>query len=275
MADLVLHGKTALDACVAAVARDAGATAVFCDIDGTISPIVADPYAAAVPEEFRAALAALAPRLGLLAFVTGREVSDGPRIIPIAGATYVGTHGMEVLSPDGTRTADPDAVPYTDAVQQIVRRAEALDRGALGIITEDKHFVLSIHYRLARDEAATRAIIERELLAPARDLGLSIATGHFLYEVRPPVSASKGTATAALLAAGDYRTAIFFGDDLTDCTGFAALRAWAEEAPARLACSIAALTDETPQLVKDESDVWVAATPGVLDALRRLVAATD
>lgn len=286
MTRLILYGEDALERCLSAVARDAAATAFFCDIDGTISPIVADPYAAVVPDEFRAALVKLAPRLGLLAFVTGRDVCQGRDLVRVPGATYVGTHGLETLTPNGAAHADPAAEPYVDDVQAMVCRAEALDAKRLGLVLENKRTVLAVHYRLAPDEQATRAVLESEIVTPARELGLLISTGHFLVEVRPPVVATKGTATLALLAGGDYRTALFLGDDLTDCTGFAALREWAKAgdaqaspaagaptAPARLSCAIAAITDETPQKVVDESDVRVAATPGVYAVLTRLVAA--
>jgi trehalose 6-phosphate phosphatase len=294
MARLILHGEQALDKCVSAVAGDPAATALFCDIDGTISPIVADPYAAVVPEEFRAALAQLAPRLGLLAFVTGRDVCQGRDMVGIHKATYVGTHGLETVLADGAARTDPAAEIYVDDVQSMVRRAEALDAARLGLVLENKRTVLAVHYRRAADARATRAILEEQIVAPARALGLIISTGHFLVEVRPPVVASKGTATSALLAGGDFRTALFLGDDLTDCTGFAAVREWAaadggssrrtEDAPARrvddtlapparLACAIAAITDETPQEVAHASDVRVAATPGVYEVLTRLVAA--
>ena len=286
MTRLILYGEDALERCLSAVARDAAATAFFCDIDGTISPIVADPYAAVVPDEFRAALVKLAPRLGLLAFVTGRDVCQGRDLVRVPGATYVGTHGLEMLTPNGAAHADPAAEPYVDDVQAMVCRAEALDAKRLGLVLENKRTVLAVHYRLAPDEQATRAVLESEIVTPARELGLLISTGHFLVEVRPPVVATKGTATLALLAGGDYRTALFLGDDLTDCTGFAALREWAKAggalaspaggapaAPARLSCAIAAITDETPQKVVEESDVRVAATPGVYAVLTRLVAA--
>jgi trehalose 6-phosphate phosphatase len=293
---LILYGEQALKTCVNAVASDPATTALFCDIDGTISPIVADPYAAVVPDEFRAALAKLAPRLGLLAFVTGRDVCRGRDMVGIQKATYVGTHGLETLLPDGAARTDPAAEPYVDDVQVIVRRAEALDAERLGLVLENKRTVLAVHYRRAQNARATRAAIEAEIIAPARALGLLISTGHFLVEVRPPVVATKGTASSALLAGGAYRTALFFGDDLTDCTGFAAVHDWAtardasspragdtparradaaRAAPARLACAIAAITDETPPAVVDASDVRVAATPGVYEVLTQLAAAVS
>ena len=293
---LILRGAGSLAAALQAVADEPGAGALLCDIDGTISPIVADPYDAVVPAAFRAALEALAPRLGLLAFITGRDVRQAAAMVGVAEATYVGLHGFDLLAPDGTVVRDPAAAGYVDRVQKMARRVSGLDAETLGLVIENKGPMLDLHYRQAPDPAATLAILEAEILGPARALGLAVATGHFLVELRPPEPVDKGTAVRRLLQAGGrgetaLRSAVFLGDDLTDCTGFAAIHAWAAEAapagpgdartvaapaetPAkRLALAVAALTDETPRQVRDEADVWVDATPGVLVVLAGLLEA--
>ena len=104
---LILRGADALADTLRVVARAPRATALFCDIDGTVSPIVSDPYAAVVPEPFRAALAALAPRLGLLAFVTGRDVRQAAAMVGLEGATYVGLHGFDLHGSRRRRHARP------------------------------------------------------------------------------------------------------------------------------------------------------------------------
>ena len=100
---------------------------------------------------------------------------------------------------------------------------------------EDKRTVLAIHYRLAEDPAATRHQILARVIEPARERGLAIATGHFAFEVRPPLPFTKGTAVRRLLAAGDYFAAMGCGDDLTDITAFAAIREWGERDARRAA----------------------------------------
>ncbi len=282
MSELILKGAAAFDELVDAVARAPHATALFCDVDGTIAPIVADPYAAAVPPHVRAVLAALAPRLGLLAFVTGRDLTLSRAMVAVDGAAYVGTHGLEVMEPDGETRGTATAEPYVDAVHEFAVRAEALAAIWPGVVTEDKRTIVSVHYRNTADPAATRAAIENEIAAPAREAGLAIATGHFVVEVRPPLAISKGTAATGLLEARELATAIFCGDDLTDVTGFDAVHEWAARGvslPAALTgrrggYAVAALTAETPPAVKESSDIQVAATPGVYEVLARLLAAT-
>jgi trehalose 6-phosphate phosphatase len=209
-----------------------------------------------------------------VAFVTGRAVADGRRMVGIDGATYAGTHGLEVMDVDGAVRVEPQAERYVDAVQQVAALAAAELEGAVaGVVLENKRTVLAIHYRLAPDPDGARHEIVSRVVDPARARGLAISTGHFLYEVRPPVPVTKGTATRRLLADGDFVTAVFCGDDLTDVTGFEAIHRWAARDARRQACAVAAVTKETPRPVTDESDVRVAATAGMHEVLRRLLGA--
>ena len=271
---LITKGESAFAACLAAYAAAPRAGALLCDIDGTISPIVAYPGDAAVSQPFREVLAALTERLGLVAFVTGRTLEDGRRMIPLEGAAYVGTHGLESTAPDGRILTEPLAERYIAAVQEVAAAAARdLDCDALGVVLENKRTVLAVHYRLAADAARTRHEILTRVVEPARSRGLAVSTGHFLFEVRPPLPFTKGTATRRLLAGGDYLAGLFCGDDLTDVTGFKTLRDWAARDARRAACAVAAVTAETPRPVIEEADVLVRATPGVYEALKRLLAA--
>jgi trehalose 6-phosphate phosphatase len=271
---LIIEGGAQLAAAVAGFARAPRAGALFCDIDGTISPIVARPGDAEVPAQFRDVLAGLVQRLGLVAFVTGRALEDGRRMIALDGAAYVGTHGLEVLGADGTVLTEPQAERYVKQVQEVAdAAARDLDCEALGVVLENKRTMLAIHYRLAADAAATRHELLQHVVEPARRQGLAISTGHFLFEVRPPLPFTKGTATRRLLGGGDYLAALFCGDDLTDATGFDTVHKWGEQDARRGACTLAAVTEETPRPVLEGADVLVRATPGVLEALKRLLAA--
>ena len=271
---LITKGETEFAACLAGFAAAPRVAALFCDIDGTISPIVERPGAAAVSQPFREVLAALTERLVLVAFVTGRTLEDGRRMIPVDGAAYVGTHGLESTAPDGQVLTEPMAERYIAAVQEVAAAAARdLDCDTLGVVLENKRTVLAVHYRLAADAALTRHEILARVVEPARRRGLAISTGHFVFEVRPPLPFTKGTATRSLLAGRDYRVGLFCGDDLTDVTGFKTLHDWAARDARRAACALAAVTAETPRPVIEEADVLVRATPGVYEALTRLLVA--
>jgi trehalose 6-phosphate phosphatase len=270
----IVSGSEALDAFVLAAAEAPTAAALFCDIDGTISPIAPTPAEAYVPEPFREVLAALVRRLGLVTFATGRTLDDGRRMIPLEGAAYIGTHGLETMATDGSISVEPQAERYAATIREVAEAAARdLDCEALGVVLEDKRTVLAVHYRLAEDAAATRHAILTRVIEPARERGLAIATGHFAFEVRPPLSFTKGAAIRRLLAAGDYFTAMGCGDDLTDVTAFAAIRDWGERDARRRAVAVAAVTDETPRPVLEAADVLVRATPGVHEVLSRLAKA--
>ncbi len=267
----IVSGTEALDAFVRAAAEAPHAVALLCDIDGTISPIAPTPAEAHVPAPFRELLAGLVRRLGLVAFVTGRAIEDGRRMIRLDGAAYIGTHGLETMAADGTITVEPQAERYAATIHEVAEAAARdLDCEALGVVIEDKRTVLAVHYRLAEDTAATRHEILTRVIEPARERGLAIATGHFAFEVRPPLPFTKGTAVRRLLAAGDYLTAMGCGDDLTDITAFAAIRDWGERDARRVTLAVAAVTDETPRTVMEAADVLVHATPGVHEVLSRL-----
>lgn len=270
----VISGAAALDAFVAHAAAAPATTALICDIDGTISPIAPRPSDAVVPEESRALLAALVGRIGLVVFATGRALDDGRRMIPLSGAAYVGTHGLETMGPDGSVSAEPQADRYAAAIREVAEQAARdLDCDRLGVVLEDKRTVLAVHYRLAADAAAARHEILTRVVEPARERGLAIATGHFAFEVRPPLPFTKGTAVRRLLDAGDYLGAMACGDDLTDVTAFAAIHDWGERDARRRACAVAAVTDETPRPVLEAADVQVRATRGMRAVLARLAEA--
>jgi trehalose-phosphatase len=271
----IISGSEALDAFVAAAADAPAATALVCDIDGTISPIAPRPGDARVPGQFREVLAVLVKRLGLVVFATGRGLEDGRRMIPLQGAAYVGTHGLETMAPDGSVSTEPQAERYAASIHAVAEQATRdLDCERLGVVLEDKRTVLAIHYRLAVDPAATRHEILTRVVGPARERGLAVATGHFAFEVRPPLPFSKGSAIRRLLDSGDFLCAMGCGDDLTDVTAFTAIREWGGRDARRHACAVAAVTDETPRTVLEAADVQVRATPGVLEALARLAEAT-
>src|SRR3954468_1486427 len=98
-----VSGAPGVDARVAEVLAplraDPGASAVLCDIDGTLAPIVSDPEDARVPEETRTVLRGLAGRYGLVACVTGRPALEARRMVGIEEVTYSGNHGLELLAP--------------------------------------------------------------------------------------------------------------------------------------------------------------------------------
>jgi len=225
-------------------------SAVILDVDGTLAPIVPRPEDAAVPAETRAELERIADRYRLLAFVSGRMGDDARRMVGVAGAEYVGVHGLE-LSPEAERWRQP-------------LRELASTEWPWGEV-EDKRLTVSFHYRNADDQHAALAQAE-EIAGRARELRLVPRFGRKVLEVRPPVEADKGTAVLQLVRDAGVSRALFAGDDTTDLDAFRGLR----EAGLELAVCVAVASAEGPPELVEQADLVVASPEHLLGLLRQL-----
>ena len=72
---------------------DPDGAAIFCDIDGTLAPIVARPEQAHVREEISLLLGRLGRRYRCVACVSGRPVSEARRLVGVGSIAYAGAHG--------------------------------------------------------------------------------------------------------------------------------------------------------------------------------------
>lgn len=217
---------------------------VFTDIDGTLSPIVPDPTAAAVPAATRDTLRALAQRIAVVA-LTGRSVADARRIVGLDTLVYSGNHGAEWWE-DGVARTEPSAAAYAPRVREI---AEAVERGIAipGIYLEQKGASLSVHYRNATEPSGARSAILDFLESHAG--GMAIREGKMVVEVRPPVPLSKGEAVRSFIERKGLASALVLGDDLTDVEAFAVLREMREAGEVRGLCVAVATADAPAELL--------------------------
>jgi trehalose 6-phosphate phosphatase len=248
------------------------ATAVVCDIDGTLAPIVARPEDAAVPARGREVLRRLAKRFALVACLSGRRAAVAREIVGIQELVYIGNHGLEVLEP-GAAAAHPD--PRLERAPERVRAfAEAAltdELRALGVRLEDKDAIWALHYRGAPDEDAAHAALEG-VAREARSAGLVPHWGRLVLEIRPPVAADKGTAITALVERAGLSQALFGGDDTTDLDAFRALRALRESGRLETALCVGIRSPEGPAAIVAEADVIAEGTEGFVELLERLAA---
>jgi trehalose 6-phosphate phosphatase len=233
---------------LAPLARAPGRSALVLDVDGTLAPIAPRPELATVPPETRKELARLAGRYLLVACVSGRAGEDARRLVGVAGIDFVGNHGLEL---------DPRA---DELAAEIARFREAV-----GLPVEDKTLSLTYHYREAEDESAARAALGH-VAARAEAEGLDARWGRKVLEIRPRVSADKGTAVRALLERSGARLGLYAGDDTTDLDGFAGLAGAGLEHAVRVAVA----SDEGPRDLRDAADLVVAG-PEELATLLRLL----
>jgi trehalose-phosphatase len=199
------------------------------DFDGTIVSIAPRPEETRLSARARAALAALVARPRTrVALVSGRPAATLAEKTGVAGLTLVGNHGLEVVG-GAARQEDPRATAARPAIARLSASVRQLIAGLSGVAFEDKEISLSLHTKLvsaAEHERLGRELERRVAAEPQLELGF----GKRVFEVRPCGATDKGRATLALLeaahGAGWARecAAIFLGDDLTDETGFVAVR---------------------------------------------------
>jgi len=188
-----------------------GLLCVF-DFDGTLSPIVADPEHAVLPDAMQQRLielSALAP----VAIITGRAVQDLRARLQFTPDFLVGNHGIE-----GIPGWEQRAQQYQAVCQGWARTvAHALQdplRFDPNIKIEDKRYSMSVHYRLARDQnlTETRLMELFSVLAPAP----RVVAGKCVFNLVPQGAPHKGSALEQLMRDGAARNALYVGDDVTD-----------------------------------------------------------
>ncbi|WP_281180763.1 trehalose-phosphatase [Nocardia lijiangensis] len=201
---------------------DTETPAVLLDFDGTLSDIVADPAAAAVAEGADDALAKLAA-VCPVAVISGRDLEDVRDRVGVEGIWYAGSHGFELLAPDGTRHVHDAAAPGTEqALERAAARLRERVRSVPGIMVEHKRFAVAVHHRNADpDDVGPVVAAVHEI---AQEAGLRVSTGRRVTELRPDVDWDKGSALRWILERLTLAVLpIYLGDDLTDEDAFDAV----------------------------------------------------
>lgn len=196
--------------------------AVFLDYDGTLTPIVDDPDAALLTATMRATIEALTS-VTLVAIVSGRDLDDVRAKVGIDGIAYAGSHGLDILHPDGARQQlASEHLEVLDLAQHLLEHE--LDDVA-GVRVERKRFAIAVHDRQVGDPDARSRIAEIVARLGAQFDELRATGGKRIHELRPDIDWHKGRAIEALLTAldADDHLPIYLGDDLTDEDGFRAV----------------------------------------------------
>jgi trehalose 6-phosphate phosphatase len=221
------------------------------DVDGTLAPIVERPEDAAVPDETRAEVDRLAGKYALVACISGREAADARRLVGLDSIDYIGVHGLE---------ADPGARRFAPQLEAFAERIP------WAWTVENKGGVtLSFHYREADDEQEARRLAAGVAEA-AEAAGLTTHHGRRVLEVRPPVTADKGTAVRRLLDGRPVTRALYAGDDTTDLDAFRGL----EEAGLDVALKITVGSPEINPALLTRADIVVDGPGELLSLLRTL-----
>ena len=203
--------------------------AVFLDYDGTLTPIVAHPDLAVLSETTRAVITELAS-LTTVAVLSGRDVADVRDKMGVKGIYYAGSHGFDILGPDGEpvagerlREIDRYLAPLEEAGELLERRLEDID----GSQVERKRYAIAVHFR--RVEGDDVSLVEKAVheIAPHFPQ-LRVGTGKKVLELRPDFDWDKGRALNWLLSElgldNPDITPVYLGDDTTDEDAFRAIR---------------------------------------------------
>lgn len=250
------------------------AAAVFCDVDGTLSPIVERAEEAAVPDSTSRLLARIGRRYGCTACISGRSAAEARRIVGVGGIAYAGSHGAELLLP-GQVQAElvPAFASWRDRVHEFAFAHESPELRMARVRIEDKGPIVAFHWRGARDEQSALAIVER-IAAEAEDAGLLVHRGRKVLEIRPPVPVDKGQAVRELVRRYAVRTALFGGDDITDLDVYDTLATLRAEGVLENAICVGVRSDEGPPAIVERADIVVDGTAGFVRVLEQLAEAS-
>lgn len=237
------------------------------DFDGTLAPIVHDPFMAGLVDGADGALAALADRLTVVAIITGRLPLDARRLVGVPGVLIVGNHGAEWLEPG---QSEPTAAPGAEEIGPALEAALARVPPMPGVVGDHKGVSASVHYRQAPDPDAARAAI-LEALGDLEPLGLRIGHGRMIVEIRAPGLGDKGTAARQIVERFGLRGAVVMGDDVTDLDMFDEVAELRSGGRLRAAVVAVGGTDhEVPSEVTAAADVVLPTPADAAELLAQL-----
>jgi len=167
------------------------------DYDGTLAPLTSHPDLAIMPEETKRVLERLSNMPDVnIAIISGRNLENVRKMVALDQLTYAGSHGIEILHPDGTKFVHPVPFEYAEKLRELLQELEK-EVGHSGAWVEHKGVLLTFHYRETppqqRDEIVRRAC---EIF---REAGFEPHEAHMAIEAKPPVKWDQGRACIHIL----------------------------------------------------------------------------
>lgn len=205
---------------------------LFFDYDGTLTPIAQTPQQALIPQRVKELLKKLSQRHNYtLAVISGRALADIKRMVGLKDIIYVGNHGLEI---EGPKIKFASLVPpgSRSAIREIYEKMAGNLSKIRGVLIEDKGLAISVHYRQvdAKDIPEFLSIFSETSGPFTMRNKVKISEGKKVYEIRPPLARDKGKTVLWILARQQFSAGedkvfpVYFGDDITDESGFRALK---------------------------------------------------
>ena len=194
--------------------------AFFFDFDGTLSEIVDDPASAIPVPGAQESLRELAARYPV-AVLSGRDLADVQARVGIPGLWYAGSHGFEMVGPDGVHHRNETAAQAIPVLEDAAKELAGRLAPIAGVAVEHKRYAVAVHYRNAGPGAA--GAVTAAAHDVGRRAGLKVTSGRMVVELRPNLDWDKGKTLEWIgeqIAGNRPLLPIFVGDDLTDEDAF-------------------------------------------------------
>lgn len=190
----------------------------FFDLDGTLAEIKPHPDQVAIPDAILQGLQQLAVHSdGALALISGRSMVELDTLAKPYRFPLAGVHGAERRDINGKThiVRLPNAMVRDISVQLHTTLA-----GLTGVEIEEKGMAFALHYRQAPQHEALLFTLAQRITQIWPQMALQ--QGKCVVEIKPR-GTCKGDAIAEFMQETPFvgRIPIFWGDDLTDESGFA------------------------------------------------------
>jgi len=202
--------------------------ALLLDFDGTLSPLAPRPEDAILPTHTKMILERLASRPEVfLAIISGRHVDNVREKVNLAGITYAGSHGLDIIFPDTSRYTHPIPEDLLARSRDLLARVQDQCQRD-GAMVEDKGAVFTFHYRNVPLEKQGPLISQVEALIEA--VGFRAGRAHAAIESKPPLTWDKGKACNLIMEkifGSEWHSSVspvYVGDDVTDEDAMLALK---------------------------------------------------
>jgi len=181
---------------------DGRTIALFLDYDGTLTPIVSRPEDAILTADRREILRRIAETF-TTAIISGRGRDDVQELVGLSELAYAGSHGFDIIGPNGTPVGHQVAEWVEPAMSEISEQLERELADIDGALLEPKRYSVAVHFRLVSAEDASRVEQLVDAIVGA-DERLKKAHGKKVFEIRPDIDWDKGKALLFLLEASNW-----------------------------------------------------------------------